>query len=119
MSRLDQINHWLERAEEIWERRSTEVRSSSLLFDLVLRRSLLDLRILRAQLGHHHFFAAGVPWFVTLFGRDAAITSIQSLPYSSAVARTTLELLAQYQATDFDPYRDAEPGKVLHELRVG
>ena len=98
---------------------STDVRSSNPLFDRVLRRSLLDLRILRSQLDGLHYFAAGVPWFVTLFGRDSAIAAIQTLPYGSGVARQTLQLLAKYQAEDHDAYRDAEPGKILHEYRTG
>jgi glycogen debranching enzyme len=66
-----------------------------------------------------HFFAAGIPWFATLFGRDAATVAIQTMPFGSNVAAETLRLLARYQATEVDPYRDAEPGRILHELRNG
>ena len=97
---------------------SADVRSSNPLFDRVLRRSLLDLRILRSRLDGLHYFAAGIPWYVTLFGRDSAIAAIQTLPYGFNVARQTLQLLAKYQAHDHDEYRDAEPGKILHEYRT-
>src|SRR4029079_11810839 len=63
--------------------------------------------------------SAGVPWFTTLFGRDALITAFQSLAFRPQIAIETLEVLAAYQATEDDPWRDAEPGKILHELRTG
>jgi glycogen debranching enzyme len=113
------LRRWLERVEKMWLGSSAEVRTSNPLFDRVVRRSLLDLRVLRSSVDGHHFFAAGVPWFVTLFGRDAATVAIQTLPFGCEMARETLRLLARYQATGFDPYRDAEPGKILHELREG
>jgi glycogen debranching enzyme len=66
-----------------------------------------------------HFFAAGLPWFGTLFGRDAAIVALQTLPYGPNMAAQTLRLLARFQAREADAYRDAQPGKILHELRRG
>jgi glycogen debranching enzyme len=60
-----------------------------------------------------------VPWFATLFGRDAIIASFQSLAFRPQIAIETLEVLAAYQATERDDWRDAEPGKILHELRTG
>ena len=63
--------------------------------------------------------AAGLPWFMALFGRDSLITSYQALPFVPELARTTLLALAARQATAFDDFRDAEPGKILHELRFG
>jgi glycogen debranching enzyme len=110
---------WLERSEEIWLARSATVQSSSPLFDRVLRRALLDLHQLRSLLDGYHYFAAGIPWFATLFGRDAATVALQTLPYGSDMARQTLRLLARYQATRVDAYRDAAPGKILHEYRAG
>jgi glycogen debranching enzyme len=111
--------HWSERAEAIWLDRSTKVRASNPLFERVLQRALLDLRLLRSRLHGKHFFAAGIPWFATLFGRDAATVAFQTLPYGATMARETLQLLARYQATQVDAERDAEPGKILHELRLG
>ena len=63
--------------------------------------------------------AAGVPWFVTLFGRDSLIISLQNMSVSTGFARGALKWLADYQATERDDYRDAQPGKILHEIRFG
>jgi glycogen debranching enzyme len=63
--------------------------------------------------------AAGVPWFVALFGRDSLIASLQSMLVNPGFARGALRMLARNQATAVDDWRDAEPGKILHELRVG
>jgi glycogen debranching enzyme len=86
------------------------------------RRSLLDLAALRfrplEQL-EWSLPAAGLPWFMALFGRDSLITAYEALPFQPRLAATTLEALAAYQAKEDDPFRDAEPGKILHELRVG
>jgi glycogen debranching enzyme len=86
-------------------------------------RSLADLAALRF---YPHITeqdvslpAAGLPWFMTLFGRDSLITSLQVLPYLPSLARTTLTTLAARQGTECDDFRDEEPGKVLHEIRFG
>ncbi len=63
--------------------------------------------------------AAGQPWFMALFGRDSLIASYQALPFMPELAAGTLRSLARLQATHDDPYRDAEPGKIPHELRRG
>jgi glycogen debranching enzyme len=63
--------------------------------------------------------AAGLPWFMTLFGRDSLITSYQTLPYRPDLTRTTLRTLAARQGTEVDSFRDMEPGKILHEIRFG
>ena len=63
--------------------------------------------------------AAGVPWFVTLFGRDSLTVSYQNMAVSPGFARGALKRLAEYQATKRDDWRDAQPGKILHEIRFG
>jgi glycogen debranching enzyme len=63
--------------------------------------------------------AAGVPWFVTLFGRDSLIVSLQNMSVSAGFARGALKRLAEYQAHARDDWRDAQPGKILHEIRFG
>ncbi|MEA2493124.1 MAG: hypothetical protein QOJ29_1035 [Thermoleophilaceae bacterium] len=63
--------------------------------------------------------AAGLPWFMALFGRDSLITSFQALPYLPELASTTLRVLAARQATSRDDFHEQEPGKILHELRFG
>jgi glycogen debranching enzyme len=60
-----------------------------------------------------------VPWFVAVFGRDSLIASLQNIIVFPDFARGTLQRLAELQATDVDAYRDAEPGKIPHELRRG
>jgi glycogen debranching enzyme len=63
--------------------------------------------------------AAGVPWFVTLFGRDSLIVSLQNMAVAPGFAQGALKRLADYQATVRDDWRDAQPGKILHEVRFG
>jgi glycogen debranching enzyme len=63
--------------------------------------------------------AAGVPWFVTIFGRDSLIASLQTMMVHTGLARGALEKLAEFQATERDDWRDAQPGKILHEIRFG
>jgi glycogen debranching enzyme len=89
---------------------------------LTYARSLVDLAALRFYLNEASEAAvpaAGLPWFQTLFGRDSLITSYQSLHIIPELAGTTLDALASLQATHRDDFRDAEPGKILHELRFG
>ncbi len=104
-----------------WHDRCARIRSDGELLDLAIRRSIADLRLLRndGPMRGEHYVAAGVPWFTTLFGRDSIITSLEVLPFMPDVARETLRILANWQATEDDPDRDMEPGKILHELRVG
>jgi glycogen debranching enzyme len=85
-------------------------------------RSLVDLAALRFYpdiLPGASIPAAGLPWFMALFGRDSVMTSYQALPFVPELAETTLRVLAARQGTDYDDFRDEEPGKILHELRVG
>src|SRR5262249_4551872 len=63
--------------------------------------------------------AAGLPWFMALFGRDSLLTSYQALPFLPELARTSLRVLAAAQGKNVDKFRDEEPGKILHELRFG
>ncbi len=95
------------------------MRSDSLSFDAVLGRSLADLLTLRAQLDGHDYYAAGVPWFSTLFGRDSLIAAYQTLAFEPTIAAETLRLLAGRQGKKVDEWRDEQPGKILHELRIG
>lgn len=90
--------------------------------DHIYQRSLVDLAALRFFVDDHSDAsvpAAGLPWFMALFGRDSLLTSYQALPFTSDLAATTLRVLASRQGTVVDGFRDEEPGKILHELRVG
>jgi glycogen debranching enzyme len=95
------------------------VRSDDELFERVLGTALLDLQLLRSELDGQPYFAAGIPWYATLFGRDSLIAAMQTLPLFTEVAEGTLRLLGSRLGREVDDGRDEEPGKVLHELRVG
>lgn len=85
-------------------------------------RSLADLAALRMRVPEvpdGHLLAAGTPWFMTVFGRDTLISSLQTLLLGPELAAGTLRVLAATQATVDDAERDAEPGKIIHELRRG
>jgi glycogen debranching enzyme len=106
-------------AAERWLSERPRVDVDDQLVDRVLRRSLLDLRLLSSERDGHRYYAAGVPWYATLFGRDALITALQTIAFDPAMAADTLRLLARHLGARRDDEHDEEPGKVLHELRVG
>jgi glycogen debranching enzyme len=88
----------------------------------IYERSLIDLAALRFEttlFPGQPMPAAGLPWFMTVFGRDSLLTSFQAMPFMPELAETTLRVLARYQAQELDDFRDAEPGKILHEIRFG
>ncbi|HTP01948.1 MAG TPA: glycogen debranching N-terminal domain-containing protein [Anaerolineales bacterium] len=102
-----------------WSKAWPAIQCDNLLLNQVIERANRDLESLWTSLRGLGFFAAGIPWFTTLFGRDSAVTAMEMLPFTPDVAAETLRLLASYQADKVDPWRDAQPGKILHELRVG
>jgi glycogen debranching enzyme len=102
---------------DAWLAERTRVSADDALVERVLRRSLLDLRLLASELGGHGYYAAGLPWYATLFGRDSIIAAFQTLAFDPAMAADTLRVLAGLQGTVIDDARDEEPGKILHELR--
>jgi glycogen debranching enzyme len=86
------------------------------------RRSLVDLAALRFEtrtMPGHALPAAGLPWFMTMFGRDSIFTSLQALPFVPDLAATTLRALGERQGTRVDDFRDEDPGRILHEMRYG
>jgi glycogen debranching enzyme len=104
-----------------WRLRVPQVNSSWDPLQRVFERSVSDLAALRmhasGELGK--LPAAGMPWFMTVFGRDTIITCLQTLIFGPELARTALQALAELQAREDDPGRDAEPGKIVHEVRTG
>jgi glycogen debranching enzyme len=113
----------LETTPTAWRRKpsfsSVSITSDNPLFNRVLERSFADLEMLATRERGEVFFAAGVPWFVCLFGRDSIITALETVAYNPRIAAETLILLARYQGSHNDEWRDEEPGKILHELREG
>ena len=105
-----------------WLGQAPELRASDDL-QYVYHRSLVDLAALRIRPREEDLRwampAGGVPWFLAVFGRDSLIASYEALPFQPTLARATLETLAHHQAARRDDFRDAEPGKILHELRRG
>ncbi len=116
---LKRIETLLHRSAGDWLKRQTVVNSDSLALNRLISRSFRDLRMLRNTLEGREYFDAGVPWFVTLFGRDSLITAIQALAYDPTIAENILHLLAGFQGTEVDEWRDEQPGKIVHELRFG
>jgi glycogen debranching enzyme len=85
-------------------------------------RSLVDLAALRfspMSAAGRSLPAAGLPWFMTMFGRDSILTSLQALPFAPELAETTLRELGDRQGTRIDDFRDEDPGRILHEMRYG
>jgi glycogen debranching enzyme len=117
--RFEDAVHELRRSYEDWERESTRVITNNELFNQLLHRGLRDIRALYTETEHGEVVSAGIPWYVTVFGRDAIITSHQLLSINPRPARDTLRLLAHHQGRRDDPWRDEEPGKILHEIRSG
>ena len=99
--------------------RATAIASSRSSFNEGVRRSVSDLYTLVTETPDGPYPYAGIPWFSTVFGRDALITALQTLWLDPSIARGVLRHLARHQATAHDEAADAEPGKILHEMRHG
>ncbi|MBW4475274.1 MAG: amylo-alpha-1,6-glucosidase [Stenomitos rutilans HA7619-LM2] len=101
---------------------ATQLRSSNRSVEQAYHQALVDLAALRIPVDHGSLVwipAAGIPWFVAVFGRDPLVASLQTMAVAPGLAKGTLLKLAELQATEKDDWRDAEPGKILHELRQG
>jgi glycogen debranching enzyme len=111
-----------ERDLERWMSTAPHLESDWDWLKVTYNRSLVDLAALRfspRSLPGQSLPAAGLPWFMTMFGRDSILTSLQALPFTPDLAATTLRALAQRQGTRVDDFREEEPGRILHEMRFG
>src|SRR5215469_8132571 len=106
-----------------WKRLTTSVTSANEDIYRLFKQSVEDMAALRlpnnGESTSPFFPAAGVPWFVSVFGRDSLIVSLQNMIVYPDFARGALSVLGRRQAQEIDDYRDAQPGKILHEIRVG
>ncbi len=106
-----------------WQSRVLRITTSNEEYYRFFHQAIDDMAALRlpSLSGDHMVFlpAAGLPWFMAPFGRDSLIVSVQNIMVYPEFARGALEVLGGLQATERDDYRDAEPGKIMHELRYG
>jgi glycogen debranching enzyme len=112
----------MERSLERWLEDAPRLESDSDALKATYRRSLVDLAALRFAppvSGGRSLPAAGLPWFMTMFGRDSIFTSLQALPFTPELAATTIQALGDWQGSRVDDFRDEDPGRILHEMRYG
>ena len=113
----------MERSLEAWLEEAPRLECDLDSLKSTYRRSLVDLAALRFSppvAGRGKSLpAAGLPWFMTMFGRDSIFTSLQALPFTPELAATTLRALGDWQGTRVDDFRDEDPGRIPHEMRYG
>ncbi len=113
----------MDRLQKKWQESTTAISTPCSLLENAFRRSVSDmgaLRLYEQDVNEDVWLpAAGVPWFVTIFGRDSLVVSLQNMMVNCGFALGTLKVLAEFQAKERDDYRDAQPGKILHEIRFG
>lgn len=104
--------------KDILEDRMPEFPRMVKIDDPLLRKAADDLKMLMITTKHGDFPSAGLPWFATVFGRDSLIFSLQTLDFFPQIAKTVLKVLSLFQASYKDEFRDATPGKIVHEMRL-
>jgi len=112
----------MQRELEKWVAGAPRLECDSDALKTTYRRSLVDLAALRFSppvAGGKSLPAAGLPWFMTMFGRDSIFTSLQALPFTPELAETTLRVLGEWQGSGVDDFRDEDPGRISHEMRYG
>lgn len=109
----------LRRNYESWEKSCSDIYTDNELFNSVLDRGQADIRALFTKIDQGSIISAGIPWYVAPFGRDGLITAIQTMALNTEPAQKTLEILAALQGKEENPWRDEQPGKILHEIRRG
>ena len=112
----------VESALRDWKRVTASITTSNEDIYRLFTQAVEDMAALRLppeEMQNEFIPAAGVPWFVAVFGRDSLVVSLQNMIVYPDFARGALDILGRLQATEVDDYRDAQPGKILHEIRVG
>lgn len=118
-ARLEAAERRVEGAYRAWHASGTSIHSDNGHFNGFVDAAIRDLKALETPIGGAEIFAAGIPWYVAPFGRDSLLTSLEAMLWNPATAAGCLKVMAGWQATEDDPWRDAEPGKIPHELRRG
>lgn len=109
----------LRRSAEKWREGVTRAASDNETLNRLFERGVQDLYVLLSDFGFGPFPVAGLPWYAVPFGRDSLIAALQMLPLDPKVALGTLRMMAAHQGTSSDPWKDEQPGKIMHELRNG
>ncbi|HEX6670274.1 MAG TPA: glycogen debranching N-terminal domain-containing protein, partial [Gemmatimonadales bacterium] len=116
---LEDARAQLDGVYQDWQQQGSRWTTDAGDLDHLLRRATDDLRALQVEMDGGPVISAGIPWYSTVFGRDAIITSLQALPLNPELARRTLRYLASRQGEREDGYTEEQPGRILHELRRG
>ncbi len=114
-----EVKKAMEEERQTSHRLFADIETSNEQFNHWLERSRADLLSLLSQTRYGKYPYAGVPWYNTAFGRDGIITAMETLWLAPEISKDVLRFLAQMQAKELDPAKDAEPGKILHETRSG
>jgi glycogen debranching enzyme len=102
-----------------WMEKMPQLESDHPDFNAMFQTGLHDFRMLLTDVGNGKLPVAGLPWFAVPFGRDSLIASLQSLFIDPELGKATIRTMMQKQGTRLDPWKDEEPGKILHEIRYG
>ncbi len=109
----------LRRSYEEWVEDTARIETDNNVFNLIVQRSVRDLRALHTRTRYGDIVVGGVPWYSAPFGRDALIACYQTLMFKPELARDSLFFLAAFQGREVNDWRDEEPGKIIHEIRQG
>jgi glycogen debranching enzyme len=116
---FDKEHERVEKAYTTWRQTAVGIKSDNPMFDKLVERSLRDIYLLRQETPKGMCISAGVPWFAAAFGRDQGVTAMEILPFAPGLSREALINLANYQGKTPDEKTEEEPGKIMHELRLG
>ncbi|WP_409291261.1 glycogen debranching N-terminal domain-containing protein [Peribacillus sp. SCS-37] len=109
----------LQKSYQDWEGKITRIETDFEPLQRLVTRGIADLRVLLTDTGFGEFPVAGLPWFGVPFGRDSLIAALQMLAFNPEIAKGTLLTMADSQGTEVNPWRDEQPGKIMHEMRYG